>query len=75
MSFDGQNLSYVPIGSLGNSTIYGADISAYAGQTGQLLFTALPNGGGLIDNIVFPPAPFPSRALARCSCAERLRSE
>lgn len=53
VSFDGQLLSYVAVGTGPNYTIYGADISAYAGQTGQLLFTALPDGTALIDNIQF----------------------
>jgi hypothetical protein len=65
--FDGQPLSYGAIGTGPNYTIYGADISAYAGQTGQLLFTALPDGTALIDNIQFFTVPEPTTcALILC---------
>ena len=59
VTFNGQLLPYIGIGSGANYTLYGADISAFAGQTGQLLFTALPNGGALLDNIQFSPNPVP----------------
>ena len=42
-----------------NYTIYGADISAYAGQTGQLLFTAPLQTGALLDNIQFSSVAIP----------------
>lgn len=59
VTFDGQNLPYNAIGTGPNCTIYGADISAYAGQTGELLFSALPNGAALLDNIQFSTSPVP----------------
>jgi hypothetical protein len=66
ITFDGQALSFNAISSNANYTVYGADISAYAGQTGELLFTAPfieiggPSyGGGVIDNIQFSPSPIP----------------
>jgi hypothetical protein len=46
-SFDvtlgGQTLSLVPVASGANYTLYGADISAWAGQTAELDFTAFPD--------------------------------
>lgn len=38
---------------------YAADISGLAGQTGELLFTSLSNGGIIFDNIQFASTPIP----------------
>lgn len=59
VSFNGQSLPFSATGTGPNYTVYGADISPYAGQTGLLLFTALPFGGALLDNIQFSPNPIP----------------
>jgi hypothetical protein len=59
VSFAGQLLTYVAVGTGPNYTIYGANISAYAGVTGQLLFNGPANGGGEIDNIQFSPSAIP----------------
>jgi hypothetical protein len=59
VTFDGQNISYSAVGSGANYTIYGADISNYAGQTGQLLFTALNQTSTLLDNIQFSSSAVP----------------
>ena len=59
LTFNGINIPYYPVGSEANYTIYGADISADAGQTGQLVFTALYNGGGILDNIQFSQSSVP----------------
>lgn len=60
VTFNGQPLSSTALSSTPNYTIWGADVSAYADQTGELLFTATwPNGGGLLDNIQFSPSPVP----------------
>jgi hypothetical protein len=59
LSFNGQNLAYTAIGTGPNYTIYGANVSAFAGQTGQLLFDAPPNSAGEIDNIQFSPNSVP----------------
>jgi hypothetical protein len=40
ITFNGQLLSFIAISNTATYTIYGADISAYAGQTGELRFTA-----------------------------------
>ncbi len=63
-TFNGQPLDFLVTGSIANYTIYSADISAYAGQTGQLLFTDPCYGnnfGGpaIIDNIQFSSSPVP----------------
>ena len=57
VSFQGQTLSLAVLGSTANYNIYEADISAYSGQTGQLLFTAL--GSDKIDNIQFSSTAVP----------------
>ena len=62
VSFGGQNLSYTAVGTGPNYTIYGANVAAYAGETGQLLFDAPPNSGGEIDNIQFSPSVIPEPA-------------
>ena len=71
-TFNGQPIDFLVTGSTANYTIYSADISAYAGQTGQLLFTLPPNVDGdyaILDNIQFSttavpePGPFALAAL------------
>ncbi len=59
VSFNGQNLPFSVIGSGANYTIYGANISNYAGQTGQLLFTAPVQNAALLDNIQFSSSSVP----------------
>lgn len=64
VTFNGQSLTPIAIGNAENYTIWGLDISAYAGQTGELRFTK-PwrntnfSDGALLDNIVFLPVPVP----------------
>lgn len=60
VTFNGQIIPLVQTGSTANYVIMGGNISGFAGQTGQLLFTALPNVGyGLLDNIQFSTSPVP----------------
>ena len=60
ITFDGQLLAFSPISSTASYVIYGADISAYAGKTGELLFTEGPSAGeGVIDSIQFSPSAVP----------------
>ena len=59
ITFAGQTLVYAVISSTANYNIYGADISAFAGQTGQLLFTASRPGGAILDNIQFSTSSVP----------------
>jgi hypothetical protein len=59
VTFNSNILSYVAIGSGGGYTAYGVDVSGFAGQTGQLLFTAYNNTYAKIDNIQFSSTPIP----------------
>jgi hypothetical protein len=60
VTFNGQNIPFSAIGNGAGYTIYGADISNYAGQTGQLLFTAPGNNSAaLLDNIQFSSSSVP----------------
>ena len=63
ITFQGQVIPYFSIGNGSGYTIYEANISAFAGDTGQLLFTALANGNGLIDNIQFLTTPVPEPSV------------
>ncbi|MCX6929773.1 MAG: PEP-CTERM sorting domain-containing protein [Verrucomicrobia bacterium] len=55
VSLGGVDLPYSPISAGANYTLYGADISAFAGQLEQLMFTALPGGNNYwtLDDIQF----------------------
>ncbi len=64
VTFNGQPLNFLGIGSTNNYTIYAANISAYAGQTGKLLFsdpyyTGTQGGPASIDNIQFSSSIVP----------------
>ena len=66
LAFNGQPIPLVQTGSTATYAIRAGNISTFAGQTGQLLFSAYPNSGsiygygsGLIDNIQFSSAPIP----------------
>ncbi|HWY32782.1 MAG TPA: PEP-CTERM sorting domain-containing protein [Candidatus Acidoferrum sp.] len=63
VSFNEQSLSLMLLGSTPNYNIYGTDISAYAGKTGQLLFTSYSAQVGgqwdSVDNIQFSSSPVP----------------
>ena len=64
VTFAGQALNYFQSGSTVNYNIYTADISAYAGQVGQLLFTVpLGASGGTLDNIQFSSSPVPEPSV------------
>ena len=60
VAFNGQPIALVQTGATANYAIMAGNISAFAGLTGQLLFSASPNYGyGLIDNIQFSSSPVP----------------
>jgi hypothetical protein len=59
VTFNGQPLAPYAIGTGPNYTIWGADISAYAGQSGQLQFTATWQTSGILDNIQFSSVSVP----------------
>ena len=58
--FNGNPLSFAVTGTTPNNyNIYQADISAYAGQTGELLFFTPFNTSAIIDNIQFSSTAVP----------------
>ena len=63
LSLGGQDLSFVVISNELNYTLYGADVSAFAGQMEALTFSALEVSTGYndwnIDNIQFSTQPVP----------------
>jgi hypothetical protein len=60
ISFGGQAIAFSETGSTANYNIYSADVSALAGQSGQLLFS-LPayTSNATLDNIQFSSSPVP----------------
>jgi hypothetical protein len=64
VTFNGQMLSLVDISNTLNYAIWGADISAYAGQSGQLLFTTPVNTSALLDNIQFSSISIPEPGVS-----------
>lgn len=61
VSLGGQNLAIISLGTGPNYTLYGADISPFAGQVRTLAITALaaPNTTDYFDSIVFSPQAVP----------------
>jgi hypothetical protein len=62
VSLGGQALNMLPLQTFSSYTLYGADISGFAGLTAQLSITAPPTGvpnGVLLDDIVFSPQVIP----------------
>jgi hypothetical protein len=59
LTFNGQALSFMAISNALNYTVYEAGISPFAGQTGQLLFTAPVQTFALLDNIQFSSTAVP----------------
>jgi len=60
VSINGQNLPYKGISVSTDSTLWGADISAFAGQTATLTFS----GFGLFDDIQFSPELIPEPSFS-----------
>ncbi len=67
VSFNGNSLSPMVIGTGANYTLYGADLSAFAGQTGQLEFTSVFNNNGPswieLDDIAFSTTAVPEPSI------------
>ena len=59
VSFAGQALSFAAISNAPGYTVWGADISAYSGQTGELRFTVPWQQAALLDNIQFSSTAVP----------------
>ncbi len=74
VSFAGQDILFSAIGSGPNYTLYGGDISAFAGQLGELRFTVqgranMPPSNLYLDSIAFSSVPEPSTwAIAAVGC-------
>ncbi len=83
VSLDGQNLSLISLGTGPNYTLYGADLSPFAGQVRTLAITALPapNTPNYFDSIVFSPEAVPEPcvfgllAVGSLLLGRRLRSK
>lgn len=58
-SFAGQPLTFSALSVTPNYTVWMANISAYAGQSGQLSFTVPWETTGMLDNIQFTSTPVP----------------
>lgn len=65
VTFNGQALSFTAVNSGPNYTVWSADISAYAGQTGQLLFTVPWQDTAELDNIQFSTASVPEPCVLK----------
>ncbi len=67
VTFNGQSVPFVPLSTGANYTVYGSDISAFAGATGELQFTERPAVQGFakayLDEIFFSPEPIPEPSL------------
>jgi len=65
VTFNGQVIPLFQLGSRTNYTVYGGDISAFAGQTGELRFTSPASGPvvALLDNIYFSTQPIPEPSV------------
>jgi len=63
VTLGGQNIPFFALATGANYTLYGGDISAFAGQTQQLTFSALQDFNALnfwnLDNIQFSSSPVP----------------
>lgn len=69
VSLGGQNLAYTAISSGPNYTMFGADISAFAGQSATLTFLAPLGSHHFFDDIEFSPQMIPEPSfLALLSC-------
>lgn len=63
ITFAGHNLAFFPLANRGNSVEYGVDISAFAGQSGELRFSEQPitrnDATIVLDKILFSSIPVP----------------
>jgi len=65
VALNGQSLSLIPLSSMSGYTLYGADVSAFAGLATEFRFTALPRPSPpiistfFLDAIVFSNQPIP----------------
>jgi hypothetical protein len=64
VTFAGQPISVFTMARAADYRIVAGDISGFAGQTGELRFTALPNDGAMLDDIQFSPVPIPEPTVS-----------
>jgi hypothetical protein len=72
VTFGGNALSILVVSNTPAYTVYGADISAYAGQTGELRFSVPWLGGGILDEIQFSNLPIPEPGILGLSALAAL---
>jgi hypothetical protein len=64
VTFAGNAIPLIELGTVSGWSVLGGDLSVYAGQTGELCFTALPTYGAItLDNIQFSTSPIPEPSL------------
>ena len=68
VSLGGQDLPYIALSNGPSYTLYGADVSAFAGQTATLAFAA-PMPEFLIDDIQFSPLAIPEPSFLALACS------
>lgn len=59
VTFGGQVIPIVTLGSTPSYNIFGGDVFLFAGQTAELRFTGPANSGGYFDNIFFSDQAIP----------------
>ena len=64
LSFNGQMLTPFALSNAATYTFWGADISAYAGQSGELRFTVPLGSESILDDIQFSPTSVPEPSTA-----------
>ncbi len=77
-SLNGTPINMIPVVTNASYTLYGGDISSFAGQSATLTITAPPTQlnptyGIKLDSIVFSPVPEPSMAVLTFTAAVLLR--
>jgi hypothetical protein len=63
VTFAGQPIPITQVGAGPNYNIFGGDVAAFAGQTGELRFTAPLGNSALLDDIVFSTQSIPESGV------------
>jgi hypothetical protein len=66
VTLGGETISMIPLQTFSNYTLYGGDVSAFAGQVSQLSFASLAGGAPnelLVDNIQFSSQLIPEPSV------------
>jgi hypothetical protein len=59
LTFNGEAIPYSILENIGSYSVYGGNVAAFAGQTGELRFSTPVNTWAYIDNIQMSMAPVP----------------